>query len=58
VVPSDNYRVHPAEVEREVALPDGRRLVEEDWRMDWGIDLSGLETDLPRRGISNGDCRG
>lgn len=51
------YRLYPAEVERERTLGDGRRVVEEDWRLEWGIDVSGLETDLPGRGISDGDCR-
>ncbi|KAK4164768.1 beta-lactamase/transpeptidase-like protein [Cladorrhinum sp. PSN259] len=51
------YRLYPAEVEREVTLEDGRRVVEEDWRFEWGVDMSGLETDLPGKGISDGDCR-
>lgn len=56
------YRVYPAEVEREeVTLEDGRRVVEEDWRLEWGSvdDVSGRppETDLPGKGISDWDCR-
>ena len=44
------YRVYPAEMERDRTLEDGRRVVEEDWRFEWGVDVSGLETDLPGEG--------
>ena len=52
------YRAYPAEVERESTREGGRRVIEEDWRFEWGIEAGGVETELPGRGISDGDCRG
>lgn len=51
------YRAYPAEVEREGTGEGGRRVVEEDWRVERGMEVGALETDLPGRGISDGDCK-
>jgi hypothetical protein len=49
------YRLYPTEVERTSVLPNGRKVVEEDWRLWWEMELDS-ETELPGRGISSHDC--
>ncbi|KAK4443048.1 beta-lactamase/transpeptidase-like protein [Podospora aff. communis PSN243] len=51
------YRLYPSDVQRDAVLEDGRHVIEEDWRLEWGAELTGMETGLPGKGISNGDCR-
>jgi hypothetical protein len=51
------YRIYPAEIYRE-ATWNGRKVVKEDWRFEWGLEENaGAETDLPGRGISEGECK-
>ena len=52
------YNIYPAEVYRSRTLPGGRKVVEEDWRFQWGLEEGvGVESDLPGRGISLGECK-
>ncbi|KAK4120418.1 beta-lactamase/transpeptidase-like protein [Parathielavia appendiculata] len=48
-------RLYPAEVERKSKLPDGREVVEEEWRLWWDMELLS-EAELPGKGISAHDC--
>ncbi|GAB1317986.1 Beta-lactamase-like protein 2 [Madurella fahalii] len=51
------YRIYPAEIYREEVI-NGRMVVKEDWRFEWGLEEnSEMETDLPGRGISEGECK-
>ncbi|KAK0610833.1 beta-lactamase/transpeptidase-like protein [Immersiella caudata] len=51
------YRIYPAEIYRE-ATHNGRKVIKEDWRFEWGLEENmGVETDLPGRGISEGECK-
>lgn len=49
------YRLYPADIERRKVLPDGREVVEEDWRVWWEMELKS-ETDMPGAGLSASDC--
>ncbi|KAK0648029.1 beta-lactamase/transpeptidase-like protein [Cercophora newfieldiana] len=52
------YRIYPAEIYRESILPNGKKVVEEDWRFEWGLEENyEVETDLPGKGISEGECK-
>ncbi|KAK1753769.1 beta-lactamase/transpeptidase-like protein [Echria macrotheca] len=53
------YRLYPAEIERLETLDDGRVVIKEDWRFEWGLDGVNpeAETDLPGRGISEEECK-
>jgi hypothetical protein len=51
------YRLYPSDIQQDTVLEDGRHVIEEDWRFEWGAELTGMETGLPGKGISNGDCR-
>jgi hypothetical protein len=48
-------RLYPTEIERARVLPDGREVVEEDWRVWWEIE-SRADTEMPGKGLSNNDC--
>ncbi len=52
------YRIYPAEIYREEEW-NGKKVVKEDWRFEWGLEenVVGVETDLPGRGISEGECK-
>ncbi|KAI0509758.1 beta-lactamase/transpeptidase-like protein [Xylaria bambusicola] len=58
VTPS-TARIFPIQIRKEVKLPmaDGseKKVVREDWRLDWDFLASG-ETDLPGAGLSNKNC--
>ncbi len=49
------FRLYPIEVYKEGTLEDGRKVVKEDWRMQWEMTLGG-ESELPGKGISENDC--
>ncbi|KAK4096155.1 beta-lactamase/transpeptidase-like protein [Parathielavia hyrcaniae] len=48
-------RMYPAEVERTTVLPNGREVVEEDWRLLLEMELQS-EAELPGKGLSRHDC--
>ncbi|KAK4040428.1 beta-lactamase/transpeptidase-like protein [Parachaetomium inaequale] len=48
-------RLYPTEIERPRVLPDGREVLEEDWRVWWEIE-SRADTEMPGKELSNNDC--
>ena len=51
------YRIYPAEIYRESTFR-GKKVVREDWRFEWGLEENyEVDTDLPGKGISEGECK-
>ncbi|KAK0707715.1 beta-lactamase/transpeptidase-like protein [Lasiosphaeris hirsuta] len=49
------YRLYPTGIFRESVLADGRKVLEEDWRLSPDLLLNS-DTELPGKGISGNDC--
>ncbi|KAH6649431.1 beta-lactamase/transpeptidase-like protein [Chaetomium tenue] len=49
------YRLYPTGIEKKAVLPDGREVVEEDWRVWWEVE-STSESEMPGKGLSDTDC--